>query len=57
MLIEQSHNKEIQQKYDRWLFKEPYRIEMSVFEALSQLGVMNADLAEQPMEMIMIKAV
>ncbi len=47
MLIEQSHNKEIQQKYNRWLFEEPRRIEMSVFETLSQLGVMSADLAEQ----------
>ena len=47
MLIEQLHNKDIQQKYNRWLFEEPYKIEMSVFETLSQLGVMDADLAEQ----------
>jgi AcrR family transcriptional regulator len=47
MLIEQSHNKEIHQKYNRWLFEEPCRIEMSVFETLSQLGIMNAELAEQ----------
>ena len=47
MLIEQLHNREIQLKYDRWLFEEPCRIEMSVFETLSQLGIMSADLAEQ----------
>ena len=47
MLIEQLHNLEIQQKYNRWLFEEPYRIEMSVFETLSQLGVMSAEAAEQ----------
>ena len=47
MLIEQLHNKEIQQKYKRWIFDEPYRIEMSVFEVLSQLGIMTAEEAEQ----------
>lgn len=47
MLIEQLHNREIQQKYDRWLFEEPYRIEMSVFETLSQLGIISAEAAEQ----------
>lgn len=47
MLIEQLHNKEIQQKYSRWLFEEPYRIEMSVFETLSQLGIMSKESSEQ----------
>ena len=47
MLIEQMHNREIQQKYNRWLFEEPYRIEMTVFETLSQFGIMSADLAER----------
>ena len=47
MLIEQLHNKEIQQKYSRWLFEEPYRIEMSVFETLSRLGVMSEETSEQ----------
>ena len=47
MLIEQLHNREIQQKYNRWLFEEPYRIEMSVFETLSQLGIMSAETAER----------
>ena len=47
MLIEQLHNKEIRKKYDRWLFEEPYRIEMSVFETLSQLGIMSAEAAGQ----------
>ena len=47
MLIEQLHNLEIQQKYNRWLFEEPYRIEMSVFETLSQLGIISTETAEQ----------
>ena len=47
MLIEQLHNREIRQKYNRWLFEEPYRIEMSVFETLSQLGIMSAETAGQ----------
>ena len=47
MLIEQLHNREIQQKYDRWLFEEPYRIEMSVFETLSQFGIISAEAAEK----------
>ncbi len=47
MLIEQLHNREIRQKYDRWLFEEPYRIEMSVFETLSHFGIMSAEAAEQ----------
>ena len=47
MLIEQLHNKDIQQKYNRWLFEEPYKIEMSVFETLSGLGIMNGETALQ----------
>ena len=46
MLIEQLHNLEIQQKYNRWLFEEPYRIEMSVFETLSQVVIISAETAE-----------
>ena len=47
MLIEQLHNKEIQQKYNKWLFEEPYKIEMSVFETLAQLSIMSEEMAEQ----------
>lgn len=47
MLIEQLHNKDIQQKYNRWLFEELYKIEMSVFETLSGLGIMNGETALQ----------
>ena len=47
MLIEQLHNKEIQQKYNRWIFEEPYRIEMSVFEVLAHLEIISAEEAEQ----------
>ena len=37
MLIEQLHNKDIQQKYNRWLFEEPYKIEMSGREELLRI--------------------
>ena len=47
MMIEQLHSREIQQRYNKWLFDEPYRIEMSVFETLSQLGIMSAETAER----------
>ena len=33
--------------YNRWLFEEPYRIKISMFKALSQLGIMGSKTAEQ----------
>ena len=41
MLIEQFHNEQIREAYERWLFFEPYQIQTSVFATLAKIGLMS----------------
>lgn len=46
MLIEQFHNEQIREAYERWLFAEPYQIQTSVFAMLAKNGLIpEADAA------------
>ncbi|MDO4836326.1 MAG: TetR/AcrR family transcriptional regulator [Clostridia bacterium] len=47
MMIEQFHDEQIREAYERWLFTEPYRIETSAFLMLAKVGVIpEADAAQ-----------
>lgn len=47
MLLEQLHDEGIRDRYERWLFTEPHAIEVSVFEELARLGLMDMDAAKR----------
>lgn len=42
MIIEQFHDEQIREAYERWLFTEPYRIETAAFSRLADAGVLSA---------------
>ena len=41
MLIEQFHNEQIREAYERWLFAEPYRIQTAIFSRLAEAGILS----------------
>lgn len=47
MLIEQFHNEQIREAYERWLFVEPYQIQTSVFAMLAQIGLLSEAAAHR----------
>ena len=47
MMIEQFHNEEIRELYEKTLFTDPYNIYMKVFKRLASRGVFSESRAEQ----------
>ena len=47
MLIEQFHNEQIQEAYEKWLFIEPYQIQTSVFAMLARIGLVSETEADR----------